>query len=228
MPIRVNREAKITPDEAKEALQRSGYLIEARVAARLERSGYYVQANDAYIDPTTSKSRELDAFAIVGKKLSRNLDFIFPSLIIECINNPQPLVLLTKDPIIGFLFHEDLKVAGLPAKILMPGKKKEWVALADYLHMEKYLHFCTGRIATQFCSFSLTRGNKWIALHESPQFEAFHKLCDATDYHVRSQFLRYTPSADDSINIEFYYPLLILQGDLMEARVSGKRLRAYP
>ena len=123
----------------------------------------------------------------------------------------------------GFLFHEELKLAGLPTKILLPSRKKKWVPLSEFLNMGKYLHFCKGRIATQFCSFSFAR-DKWIASHDSAQFDAFQKLCDAADYHVRSQFLRFHPSPDDSINIEFYYPLLVLQGDLLEARVSGKRL----
>lgn len=100
----------------------------------------------------------------------------------------------------------------------------DWIALTEFLHVEKYFHFCTGRIATQFCSYTLTKENKWIALHDSPQFDAFQKLCDATDYHVHCQFLRFHPSQDDSINIEFYYPLLILQGDLREAQTTGKGL----
>jgi hypothetical protein len=213
----------ITLEQAKEALRRSGYLLESRVADRLEKIGYYVQTNDAYVDPVTAKSRELDLYAMGANKLSRKLDYIFPVLVIECVNNPQPLVLLSKDPKIGFLFHEDFKLAGLPAKIRPSITSKEWVTLTDYLHMEKYLHFCSGRVATQFCSFNFTK-DKWIALHESPQFDAFQKLCDATDYYVRTQYLRYTPSIKDSINIEFYYPILIIQGQLIEGRTTGNKL----
>lgn len=112
MANRIDTDARITMDEAKAALQRSGYLIESRIAARLERDGYYVQANDAYADPSTSKSRELDLLAMSANRLSRKDDFIFPVLLIERINNPQPLTLLTKDSVIGFLFHEDLKLGG--------------------------------------------------------------------------------------------------------------------
>ena len=87
MPNLQAKDAKIMHEEAKAALQRSGYLIESRIAALLEKDGYYIQANDAYVDPTTAKSRELDLFAMGANKLSRKDDFIFPVVLIECVNN---------------------------------------------------------------------------------------------------------------------------------------------
>lgn len=210
--------------EAREALNRSGYLLEARLAEKLESAGYYVEANAAYPDTTTGKSREFDIFALGAHRLSRNYDFIFPALLIECINNPQPLALLTKDPQIGFTFHEDMKLAGLPAKILINKRNDEWVSVQEFVNMPKFLHFCKGRVATQFCSFSETKEKKWIALHEGSHFDAFQKICDATTYCVDEQFKSYQPTEDDSINIEFYYPVIVIQGDLLEARTYLKNV----
>jgi hypothetical protein len=213
---------RISPVEARDALLRSGYLLEARIAATLEDSGYYVDANAAYPDPTTGKSRELDVYALGAAQISRDLEFIFPALLIECINNPQPLALLTKEPQIGFMYHEDMKLSGLPVKILLNKKGDEWVSLPDFLHMDKFLHFCKSRVATQFCSFSQTKDSKWIAAHEGSHFDSFQKLCDATAYFVDKQFKNFHPSADDGINIEFYYPVIVLQGDLLDARPTRK------
>ena len=98
----------ITRDDATKALLNSGYLLESRLEQVLVSRGYYVDANDAYPDPTTGKSRELDLMAMTARKLSRDYDFVFTVLLIECFNNPQPLVLLTKKPQVGFLFHKDV------------------------------------------------------------------------------------------------------------------------
>ena len=50
----------ITREDATKALLNSGYLLESRLEQVIVARGYYVDANDAYPDPTTGKSRELD------------------------------------------------------------------------------------------------------------------------------------------------------------------------
>src|SRR5690348_2889546 len=93
--------------EAKDALIRSGYLLESRVEAVLRDFPYYVQANASYSDPETGKSREYDLYAMGAHKAGpAETDYQFTVLLIECVNNPQPLVLLTKEPQAAFL-HRD-------------------------------------------------------------------------------------------------------------------------
>ena len=96
----------ITLQEAKQALVQSGYLVECRLEQKLLSAGYYVDANDAYLDPATGKSREMDLFAITARSFSRDRDFIFNVLLFECVNNPEPLTLITKKPIVGFLGNQ--------------------------------------------------------------------------------------------------------------------------
>ena len=57
----------ITLQDATKALLRSGYLLESRLERVLTSRGYYVDANDAYPDPTTGKSRELDIMAMTAR-----------------------------------------------------------------------------------------------------------------------------------------------------------------
>ncbi len=161
----------ITLQDATKALLNSGYLLEARLEQVLAARGYYVDANDAYPDPTTGKSGELDLMAMTARRLSREYDFVFNVLLVECVNNPQPLVLLTKKPQVGFLFHEDVRLAGLPAK-LFDRRAGRWVKLQDALHLNKFHHYCTPRVATQFCSFARKGGSEWMALHEGPHFDS--------------------------------------------------------
>jgi hypothetical protein len=212
-----------TLEEAKEALLRSGYLLESRLDSVLRRYGYYVEANTAYADPETSKSRELDLFALKAFKAGPDeYDFIFLALLIECINNPQPIAFITKEPLVSFLHTSEIKLAGIPAKVL---DGKSWVSLADYLDMEKYHHYCKGRIATQFCSFKRKKGEaEWMAWHEEAQFDALQKLCAGIEYLQSVQYKGWRPGSHEDVNIEFYYPLLVVQGELLDARPSGHKV----
>jgi len=217
----------ITRDDATKALLNSGYLLESRLEQVLVSRGYYVDANDAYPDPTTGKSRELDLMAMTARKLSRDYDFVFTVLLIECVNNPQPLVLLTKKPQVGFLFQQGRRLAGLPVK-LFDKRTGRWTALQEALYLEKFHHYCTPRVATQFCSFAKKAGSDWMALHEGPHFDSFSKLSDAVDYFQHKHFASWQFADKEPVNIEFYYPVLVVQGELLEGRVQkgGVALRA--
>lgn len=218
---------RITLKQAKEALSRSGYLLESHIETLLLANGFYVESNTAYLDPLTGKSRELDLYAIQGWKLSRNYDFIFPVLLIECVNNPQPIAFITKESIVDFINIDALQMAGLPVKVFSFDKEKGWTPIRDYLKMQDYHHYCRGRIATQFCSFSKKRATEeWMALHEDSQFDSLRKLCDVVEYTVDKQFTSWSFSeAPEPINIELYHPVLVLQGKLVEVRTSRRGTR---
>src|SRR5207249_8963067 len=112
------RSDKITRAEMRSAFLRSGYLLECRVESRLRQHWGYVEANRTYPDPETGKSREFDLFGMSGRQAGPDdHDFLFGVLLIECINNPEPLAILTKEPLVGFLHHQEVKIAGLPVKI---------------------------------------------------------------------------------------------------------------
>jgi hypothetical protein len=210
-------------DQIADALARSGYLLESRVARFVERHGYYVEANTVFPDPSSGKSRKLDIFALFGARVTKEMDFVFPVLVIECVNNPLPLVLFTKETPIGELHAYDVPVSGLPVKLANPEHPGEWLALADYLHIEKFHHYCRGRIATQFCSFTRKANTQeWLAQHEGSHFESFQKLADAVNYYREDHFASWYLGRDEPINIQIYYPALILQGRLIDARVSKK------
>jgi len=218
-------ENKISRGEIRDALIRSGYLLESRVEGCLRKHWGYVEANASYEDPETEKSRELDVYSMTALKAGpEDYDYIFAVLLIECVNNPQPVALLTKEPLTPFLHHEDVKMAGLPVKI-RDGSSDSYQSLADFLGMQEYHHYCQGRIATQYCSFLGKKSGpkrEWLATHEGSHFDAFEKLCDATDYFVNHHFKSWSFAEKESMNIEFYYPVLIIQGELLDAR-AGKR-----
>jgi hypothetical protein len=53
----------IKKKEIKNALQRSGYLMECRVADWLSSNSYEVYSNVSFPDPFTDKTREIDILA---------------------------------------------------------------------------------------------------------------------------------------------------------------------
>ncbi len=178
---------KITSAEIKEAISRSGYLLEQRVETVIGKHGYFVTANAAYPDPLTGKSREIDIDAISAFKLSRKWEFIFPRLLCECENNKQPIVFFIKESPISFMHHEEVKCAGLPVQFLVktPIQKGitreksgyEFRGLSDFLNFEKYHHYCKGPISTQYCTFTRKDPAKpWIAFHEDEQHNSLNDL----------------------------------------------------
>lgn len=211
----------------REALLRSGYLLESRIESKLRERWGYVEANPTYPDPDTDKSREFDVYAMKAYPAGpSDRDYLFGVLLIECINNPHPLLIITKEPLIGFMYHEEIKMSGLPVKFPDEKRKKGWKRLSDFLIMQDYHHYCKGRVGTQFCSFVRKKSNRkeeWMAIHEGTHYDSFKKLCDVTDYYVDKHFKCWEfDGSIEKLNVEFYFPLIVVQGELLDARESKR------
>jgi hypothetical protein len=232
------KDGEITVGDAKQAILRSGYLLEQRSESILETAGYYVETNAAYPDPLTGKSREIDIEAIIAFRISRDYGFIFARLICECQNNQQPVVFFVKDSPVSFLHHQDVKSAGIPVQFVKRNistkgvhKSKDsecYISLSDFLGFEKYHHYCKGPTSTQYCTFTKKKENRpWIALHSETQHDSFTNLIFALESEVDEYYKSYVvPGKDEeeSINIEIYYPVLILQGPLYLAQIENEKL----
>jgi len=224
--IRDQSKLKISKTQAKKALLKSGYLLEYRLESLLREAGYYVEANAVYPDQITGKSRELDLYALAAEQFSREYDTLFNVLIMECMNNQQPVAFLTKEPLYDGMYLDSLKLAGLPVKVYLGGDEEAWESLRDHLNMQKFHHYCKGRIATQFCSFGRKKSTKdeWIAYHQEPHFDAFQKLCDAVEYYADEHFGSWVLEDDEKVNIEIYYPVVVVQGDLLDVHPTDKTI----
>lgn len=219
----------VSRESALNALQASGYLVEARVEALLEAEHYYVEPNAIYPDPDTGKAREFDLFGMVVDDVGPNeFDLMFTHLFIECINNPQPLALLTRER--DIYTANPIKMAGIPVQVISPEDSKSWESLADYFDWTDWHHYARNRYSTQYCTFR-QKGNRdqaeWMAYHDDDHFQDLRKLCAAVDHAIGERYaLRVSKSED--INLEVNYPILVVQGELLEMRVddSTPRLRA--
>lgn len=219
----------ISVKQMKDAIQRSGYLLEQRIEPILFGEGYYVETNPVFPDPDTGKIRETDISAISARHLyKKGYGFIFPTLLCECENNSKPIVFFTKEPFIQYLCREDLKTSGIPVKFW---QKDGYESFADFMGLEKFHHFCKGEKATQYCSFQYTKkgqqDGKWLALHDEAQHQTFDSLVKSLDYEITKHFdgwILPEKNEEEEVNIQVYYPLLILQGDLYSAYLKNNNL----
>src|SRR5271165_6734360 len=216
---------QISEQGMHQALLRSGYLLEHRIETTLRRQGWYVQASHAYRDADTGKSRELDLYAlrwweIKTKIRNRKRDHVCVELLIECVNNSQPVAFLTKrDPFTsGVNALPEIKFVCDPAHVRSKRGKQD---IRDFLVMEDYQHYCTGRIASQFCSFVRKKDkSEWMATHEDEHFAVFSTLVKA----LEDSLSGFSYTKGTHLNATFLYPVLVLQGILVDVRHDGRRL----
>jgi hypothetical protein len=217
-------ESNISAEQMHDAIVRSGYLLEQRLKAKIERYGYFVETNQ-HPDPETGISREYDISAMSGVQLTRNrMDFVFPYIICECENNAQPVVFFKTDSPISFLFHREVKFSGIPVQILRNGS---WVPLGEFLGFEKFHHYCRGQFASQYCSFT-NKSNRWIASHSDVHHQTFTGLANAVEASIEDHYAKTSLPRKDEIepvNIQIYYPLVVLQGELYLANETRQGLK---
>lgn len=213
---------KITPDQMREAINRSGYLIEQRSKTALEEHGYYVETNRSYADPETDKSREYDVFAIKFTPLFRSDPGGLASVVIcECMNNAQPVVFFGDDRPITLMFHERVKASGIPVVVWDHGS---YVSLSHFYRFETLYHQCRERVAKQYCSFARSKEGVWLAKHPDEQHQTFTALVAGADAAACEHYRNLEPPAPGegrATNLQIYYPLLVLQGDLYTAHQTG-------
>lgn len=220
----------ITLTEAKSALLRSGYLLEGRVEQLLLDKDYYVEANTVYPDPSTQKPREFDLQASKSHTLNGRFSWVRSNLYIECVNNPQPIAFITKDVPHPEALSENIKFNGTPNNVKAPNfftnRTTENLRLSteDFLEMNKYHHYCLGKVATQFCSFAKKKNqDEWMAFHDDIHFEAFQKLCDIIDYHLTKTKDDWKSNQLKVVDLQFFYPLIVVQNELLDVKVNKKR-----
>lgn len=225
-----NRESqKISLDEMREAINRSGYFIEQRTKAVLEKQGYYVETNRSYPDLETGKSREFDIFGTKFTRAFRGEPGALASIVIcECMNNFQPAVFIGSDPPFTLMFHEQVRTSGIPVVIWDHGS---YLSLAHFFGFETLFHQCKWPLAKQYCSFSRNKEGGWLARHPDEQHESFATLVAAVDSAVCQHYENLEPPRPGetvAANLQIYYPLLVLQGNLHTAHETRHGLDLRP
>lgn len=114
-----------TSDEVISALNRTGFLLESRAAKTLREAGFYVRVNDAFPDPESGKSREIDVYASIDLDVTRPpVDFtISGEVVLECKNSSAPFVLIG-DRNHSPVYDSDAVILGFdPLSLTFPGAR---------------------------------------------------------------------------------------------------------
>ncbi len=77
---------EISRNDVRDALLRSGYLIEHRLETILWQRGYYAVANEAYPDPETGKARELDVYGMYAVRPGPKSGILFSSSYLQSVS----------------------------------------------------------------------------------------------------------------------------------------------
>ncbi|MHB8085457.1 MAG: hypothetical protein ACYDHZ_06505 [Dehalococcoidia bacterium] len=217
----------VSQEQMKEAVLRSGYLLEGRVATEFRKAEYKATTNRAFIDLETIKSREYDVYAYKNFIIYRSGSFeIYPTIICECKNNPQPIAFLVNkekpyEPLI-----DEVTVSGIPAKIWQ-GKK--YISVQAFLGVESFHHFCVPQavVSPKCCTFEKKKGkSEWMATHAEELYETFRTLSKALEYEVdqdfkyMSQWFDTEETENAFMDLSFYYPLVVFQGDIYATYVE--------
>jgi hypothetical protein len=217
------RASKISFPEAKEALFRSGYILEHRVENFLRHKKWYVETNTPYRDQETQKSRELDVYATTTFDIGEGNGIFMASIVAECVNNPQPLAFITKEDKYSISFGSDIKIdLGMEESFYLSPEVQG--NLPGFLGLVDFHHYCFGRVATQYCSFARKEKSKdrseWMATHDESHFNCFTTLIKALEHQLGIP----SYSLMGLIVGRIKYPILILQGDLLDVRIAGEDL----
>lgn len=211
----------LTEKEIKEALYRSGYLLESRVSNWFTNNDFSVEPNFTFFDPTSQKSREIDLSVETNAKLCEtkekvqvNTDFI-----IETINNDRPVVFFSNRKYVD----TDTVFSSINYLSKFPGTQNDYMFLIDHLK----LHYFNNLLATQYCSFQEKKKNKredveWMAYHPEDLYDTFRKLLFSSKS-VRNKWVEIFD--DNNWHRLFrFQPLVIITSDLLEAEVEGKNV----
>ncbi|HLK05182.1 MAG TPA: hypothetical protein VKT53_12145 [Candidatus Acidoferrum sp.] len=209
----------ISPEDAVDALSRSGYLLENRIARTLEKFATQLLVNVAFVDRATSQVRELDVYCFKGQLSDYNEFFSCSAhLLIECVNNPQPIAF--------FRSTRDMNLYPLLAA------RPAWLDLSpieETIHIEKFHNCFTVPLATNYCTFVTKKSGEWMVTHADEQHQEFSTLATMAQMTREKQLtvLEEMSRPEDAIEacgIEFIYPILVVEGTLFEVIQDAKGL----
>lgn len=198
----------ISKEEILVALIKSGYLLEDRVNKALTTNGWLTVPNMRYIDDQTGIEREIDIMALNHISMGNNYaDYIHSSLLIECMNNKEPIV-----------FFENLEKSTnrIAALSFTCFNNNFWEIL---LMAQTEIGFSEELIwSSQYCSFQQVKNkeaenNGWIAYHPNDNHDSLNTFFKFIKFH-KNAYSERKNSADFIVGF-YHRPLIILQGPLM-------------
>jgi hypothetical protein len=206
----------ISGELAVDALQRSGYLLETRIARALDQFATHLSVNVVFADPETGQPRELDAYCFRAETGSRYEHFTASAhVLIECVNNPQPIA----------FFSNERTTRAYPVTAARP----RWLGLyptEKTIGLEDFHHCFKSDLASNYCTFVEKKSHEWMATHADDQHGEFTTLAMLTRLtrEKQLQVLEDYSRPQDAVQfcgVELIYPLLVAEGLLFDVRQNS-------
>lgn len=205
-----------------EAIERAGYLLEAKVAEVMTKHGLFVESNIMIEDPLTGKSREIDLeaeFDVIFRPITNhtmaNIDFIC-----EVKNNPYPFVLLSRfqhSPNTE-LWDSIKNIVTLP-EIFQD--KDRYSLLHDLDFYDELIGKKDVKVFTQYCSFqpkkSNEKNNELMAWHPEFLYDSLSKITMRSEKKIEWWDDKKT---DKYFRDFLFMPVLIIRDDLYELELG--------
>jgi hypothetical protein len=210
------RKEIISTELAVDALRRSGYLLETRIARTLDQFASHFFVNIVFADPETNQPRELDAYCFRAET-GNTYEYFTASahVLIECVNNPQPIA----------FFSNGLTTPVYPITAARP----LWLGLDPIektIGLEDFHHCFKQRLANNYCTFIEKKSREWMATHADEQHREFSTLAMLAQL-TREKQLRvledYSRPQDavQFCGVDLIYPLLVAEGLLFDVRQNA-------
>jgi hypothetical protein len=209
---------EISPDEAVEALSRSGYLLENRIARKLNGFATHLLINVLFSDPDTNQPRELDAYCF-RTEASDTQEYLSASahLLIECINNPQPIAFFSSTQTLNLY----------PILAARPA----WLGthpIEESIGIDSFHHSFKVPVSTNYCTFVPKKSSgEWMVTHADDQHGDFTTLSTLAQLTREKQLkvledLSRPQDAMEFCGIELIYPILVVEGTLFQVDQDPK------
>lgn len=205
---------RVTVDQVRECLERSGYLLESRLVRSLTSHGYFVEPNQVVRDPRTGKAREIDLIAeYYHYNRDRQKVAVKTYFVVEAINNRFPFVLLTERPYTPSAdFENYIKLACTP-------EPNPFIDKFD-IYEDKGADW--ENLFSQYCVITTKRGDKELmATHPDDVYGSLLKLAEYVDNEVAVWANRDGSAHDQFWRMFFWQPMLVLSGQLLSAHFQG-------
>ena len=151
---------------------------------------------------------------------------IYPTLICECKNNPQPIVFFVQEEEAFEPLIDEVTVSGIPSKIWQLNK---YISIQEFTEVKNFHHYCKPEapVSTQCCTFEMKKDkSSWMASHGEELYETFRTLTKALEQEIDDDFKNmsqwFIPEEKEKefIDLSFYYPVVIFQGDIYAAYIG--------
>lgn len=216
-------------EEEKEAIERSGYLMEQKIAKVLKQENFIVLPNYSFQDIETGSSKEIDIIAILFDDILTDdgyyMGYIYFYLVLE-VKNIKPVICFTQYYTydLGSIFHH---YSGVPKLIWTKRNKSK--GLLDFLEVKKFHHYYNfDRIATQFCTIKRIKSGvkELIASHHFGHNRNLYNelvlpLIKVIEFEKEQNKDILAYCQNGPINLTFYYPITVVN-EIIECNVSKK------